>query len=95
MISIYEFADVIDTNLKLIRQSNRNNRWIVRFEYSEIKEGMFLTGSYGSGSSPAEAILDYVQKIKGKLLVINATSKEYRKEFQVPKDLYVVKGQYK
>jgi hypothetical protein len=88
-INLFTFLDTINCNLELRRYANQNGRWLAQIERAELKEGHILSGSYGTGKNPEQAIEDYVQRIKGKLLVINAASDE-RKEFKVPKTLYFI-----
>lgn len=87
VIHLYMFLDTIDCNLKLFRFPNQNGRWLAEIENGEIKEPGVLVGKFGTGQTPEEAIEDYVQKIKGQTLVVNATTK-YRKEFQIPQSLF-------
>jgi hypothetical protein len=47
----------------------------------EIKRDCMLEGVTGRGKTLQDAIEDYFEKIKGEMLVLNAESKEYRKEF--------------
>ncbi len=87
-MTIEEFADIIGTDLIIRRYSNQDNRYMAQFEDAETKENEndpYLTGGYGNGNSAGFAIRDYVEKIRGKLLVINAYGK--RREFRVPKTL--------
>jgi len=86
-INLFAFLDTIDSNLELRRYANQKGRWIAKIEDAELKEGIMLIGDYGTGKSPEQAIEDYVKKIKGKLIVINAMTDE-RKEFKVPESLF-------
>lgn len=89
-INIFAFLDTIGCDLGLERFANQNGRWIATIKHSETKEGIGLTGAYGNGKTPEQAIEDYVQRIKGKIIVINATS-DIRKEFKVPDSLFFAK----
>ena len=51
----------------------------VYFKDSEIKDGMFLVGDYGSGQTFEEACEDYIRKISGKMIVFHAYT-DSRKE---------------
>ena len=51
----------------------------VYFKDSEIKDGMFLVGDYGSGQTFEEACEDYVRKISGKTIIFHAYT-DSRKE---------------
>ena len=61
------------------------------FEYSvEVKESKhsnILGTDFGTGKNPNEAIAQYVENIKGKWLVIDASNNEKRREFGVPSTL--------
>lgn len=89
-MNIQEYADVLNLELGLTRYPNQNNRWVARFESCETKDGAddcMLTSTYGNGSDPSSAIGDYVDQIKGKLLVVNASSDALRREYLVPQTL--------
>ena len=86
---LFNFLDIIDCELKLLRYANQNGRWLAEIDHCEIKKGPILTGTYGTGTSPNQAIADYVRLIRGKRIVINAASKPpYRREFTVPENLF-------
>lgn len=58
-------------------------RYYTQFKNCEIKDGSFLSGTFGNGSTPAEAIDDYAKEISGKRIVLNAYRKD-RTEIDVP-----------
>lgn len=41
----------------------------------------------GNGSTPEEALKDYVYNIRGKILVFNSDIRDKRREFKVPMNL--------
>jgi len=85
-MNIYEFADVIDKEIVIRRYSNQNNRFMAKFEHSETKKNKsdcILSGSYGNGNSPEEALSNYMKEIQGKVLIFNAMS-DKRQEYVVP-----------
>jgi hypothetical protein len=89
-MNIDEFADIIMSDIVLRRYCNQSNRWTARFEGAEVKEeksSVMLTGEYGNAKTPQGAIADYVENIKGKILIFNAMSKKDRREYGVPTDL--------
>ena len=86
-VNLFAFLDTIDCDLELRRYANQSGRWLAKIERSETKEGCILTGNYGTGKTPEQAIEDYVRQIKGKLIVVNAGS-DRRREFKVPDSLY-------
>ena len=62
--------------------SDKNARFYASFEDVEVKGRGVLIGAFGDGSTPEEAMEDYLKKIMGKVLVYRAMS-EYRKEVAV------------
>ena len=89
-MTIEELADVINVDLIIRRYANQTNRYIAEFEHTEIKnskDDRILAGIYGNSTSPAKAIQDYIENITGKWLVIDAGSKDNRREFGVPATL--------
>lgn len=86
-MTISEYCDAINVNIEIIRYSNQNERWTAKFEYCETKDNIdsaILCGEYGEGKTPTEAINSYIRNIRGKRIVLNASSKELRREFIVP-----------
>jgi hypothetical protein len=83
-INIYDFADIIGAQLRVVRYSNQNGRWSAQFEHCEIKSGSILCGAHGNGTTPYDAIEDYIKEIQGKILVLHAYSPEYRRQYNVP-----------
>jgi len=74
-MNIQEYADVLNLDLKLMRYPNQNNRWTAKFERCETKDSeasCILSGTYGNGIDPQSAIADYVDSIRGKILVHHA-----------------------
>jgi len=88
-MNIEEYADALNVDLIIRRYCNQDNRYMAEFENAEIKEGNCPNGIYGSGKTAAEAIVDYVEQIKGKRIIFNA-GHENRREYNVPKDLYFI-----
>jgi len=87
-----EYCDIINCNIKITYYHNQKNRWSAAIEYADTKKTTssgVLEGTYGNGKNPEEAISDYIEKISGKLLVLNAMSKENRREYKVPLGLEV------
>ena len=85
-MNIYEFADVIDKEIIIRRYSNQNSRFMASFEGAETKENKsscILSGTYGDGKNPNEAINNYAKKIQGRILIFNAVG-DKRQEYVVP-----------
>jgi hypothetical protein len=84
---LFEFADTIKKSIVLRRFSNQSGRWICMFDHSLIKDGGLLIAEYGNGSTPDEAINEYMENIRGKVIVFDAYDNENRQEYYVPKTL--------
>lgn len=91
-MTIYELGDVLDENLVIKRYANQGKRHSASFERVETKRNesdSILRSEYGDGETPEEAIQDYVKKIKGKLLVVNASGENTRRQLTAPDSLTV------
>ena len=89
-MNIEEYADALNLELEIRRYPNQCNRYAASFENCETKASAddgCLTGTYGNGDSPSGAVVDYVQQIRGKILVHQAYSGDKRREYVVPKNL--------
>lgn len=85
-MNIYDYADALNLEIKLLRYPCQSNRWTARFDGTETKRDLndgCLTSTYGNGESPQQALFDYAQKITGKILVVGAMS-ETRRQYNVP-----------
>lgn len=82
----YTFLEAIEGELVLLRYPNQNGRWSASISGAEIKKGSILSGDFGNGTTPEEAIKDYLEKIEGKLLVLGAYT-DNRREYNVPENL--------
>jgi hypothetical protein len=58
-------------------------RYFARFDDTDVKEDGCLIGITGDGDTPELAVEDYIPKISGKLLVLDAFGSG-RREIQVP-----------
>jgi len=90
-MNIYDYADTLNLDICLTRYSNQDNRWSASFEHCETKDdstSSCLGETYGNGTSPNSAITDYITKIQGRLLVVNAAGK--RRGYVVPRTLTTV-----
>ena len=92
-MTIEELADIIGDDLIIRRYSNQDNRYMAHFEKATIKEGIGITYLHGEGKSPAEAVNDYIQEIRGKHLVVDAFGDD-RREFHVPETLSNILWEY-
>ena len=85
-MTIEDYADIVNVYLIIRRYCNQDNRYSAEFENAEIKEGGCLAGVYGNGKTATEAVLNYVEQIRGKRIVFDAFGKN-RREFDVPNTL--------
>lgn len=86
-MDITEYADALNLELAVRRYPNRTPRWTASFAYAETKDSKAdatLTGLYGSGRTPTEAIRDYADQLQGKVLIVRAGHPDERREYQVP-----------
>jgi hypothetical protein len=89
-MNINELSDIMGVDLILRRYANQGKRWIAQLEHVDIKEHRESSeweDTYGNANSPDEAIADYVNKIRGKVLLVHAFTRKRRKEFDVPASL--------
>ena len=85
-MTIEEFADIIGLDLEIVRYANQGNRYVVQFKDVDVKEtedDPTLRCVYGEGFCINDALADYVQKISGKWLVVDAVG-GVRVKFSVP-----------
>lgn len=83
MVTLEEFADIVHRDLVIRRYAGQRNRYICSLEHCEVKDGPILSGVYGEGRSPKEAMNSYAEQISGRLMVFNAY-RDTRQEFGVP-----------
>lgn len=91
-VTLDHFAKLNDLTMRVVEREDwqirtGNSRYYAEFEGAEVKILNMLCGIYGNGDSFDEAIKDYIERILGDLLVINAADKEKRREIRVPKQL--------
>lgn len=86
-MKLEEYAQVIQKEIVIRFYPEAPSRWCARFDGGHVKEGIGLTGEYGDGSTPTEALFRYVDRIRGKVLVFDPMSPEKRREFGVPTTL--------
>lgn len=81
-----DYCDAINVDLVVRRYASQNNRWCARFDRCEVKNGSLLSSEYGNGVTPEGAIEDYLKKIAGKRIILDAGTTN-RREFTVPERL--------
>ena len=86
-MKIEELADIIQTDLIIRLYSGQHKRYCANFEYAEIKDGVCLVGVHGNATTPAGAIQEYIDRIKGKTLVVHADDRIKRIEINIPETL--------
>lgn len=89
-MNIEEFADILLKDIDIKRYANQDNRWSARLAGAEVKDtehSNILASTTGNGNSPSKALEDYIEQIKGKILIFNAMQGDKRREYGVPKNL--------
>jgi hypothetical protein len=90
-MNFYDYADALELQIVIRRRTpwdEVSSKWYAKFDGVETTDGTFLKGEFGNGRTPEEAIGDYINQIRGKRIVHLATSKELRREFTVPRNIY-------
>ena len=85
VVTLEEFCDRYKLVMEVHeRSSPRLPRFYATIRGAEFKEREhFLTGLFGDGDTPQEAIDDYAKEISGKVMVLDAMFSS-RREIQVP-----------
>ena len=87
-MKLLDYCDTINVNIEMRYYHNQDKRFMAHFESTEVRTGAAgLLGEFGGGHTPEEAMKDYIEKIKGKKIIVCAMSKELRREFVVPDSL--------
>lgn len=89
-MKIIEYADLMSLNIELTYHANQNGRWTAKFENVDIKENIedpFMISAYGNGTSPTDAMKDYIQRIKNSLLCWRRLGQSFK--FACPNNLEV------
>lgn len=74
MISIYDLADILNLEIEIRRFPNQNGRYMAKFHgvhTANNETDGCMTGTYGNGKTPEEAVREYAREIQGKVLVIS------------------------
>jgi len=83
-MTLTEYADIISKEVVITYRPNRSEaKYIANFSGGEVKEGWGLVSVYGNGTTPEEAMQNYLKGIAGKKLVFNARRLD-RAEYMVP-----------
>lgn len=87
-MTVEQLALMLGRRLEIVRQPNAalGDPWQASINGAEIKDGAMLSGAYGRGVTPMEALSHYCTLIAGRTLVLNAY-RESRTEINVPADL--------
>ena len=89
-MDIKEYCDALGLQLVLTRHSNQEGRWSARLHTCEFKShplSASLESTHGNGITCRAAVADMVELIRGRVMVVNATSATDRREYRVPTDL--------
>jgi hypothetical protein len=74
---------VNERSFNYVKELGEDCRFYAEFEHAEVKDGAILIGRFGDGATVEEALLDYMKKISGQLLIVDAYGPA-RQEIQVP-----------
>ncbi len=74
-------------SMKVVDKAKPWHCCIDKAETKDSKEAAGISSSFGVGATPDEAIIDYVHRLRGKILVLDFFDKEKRREFSVPLSL--------
>ena len=85
-MDITDYCDIINTIIDVHYIPNQEKRWMAKFEDCEVMVRGMLAVYHGNGHTPDEAILDYIEQIKGKRIAFNAY-RDNRVEYDVPENL--------
>lgn len=91
-MNIQEYCDTLNLEIVVRYYPNQEGRWCVKFDNCETKDmpdSVGLLGAHGNAKTIHAAMEDYLKKIRGKLLVVNAFSDTKRREYMVPMSLTV------
>lgn len=97
-MKLEDWLDTLNVELLIKRypmQENRYSAWFgvftgeLSFTSGDIKDSVddpFISGTYGNGTSPREAVLDFLDKVGGKVLVLKPYQED-RRQHIIPKNL--------
>ena len=86
-MTLKELATLLGIQIEIL-YPDINGRWYVHLKNAEIMERGCLCSATGRGNSPEEAMVDYVSRIAGTRVAIDAFSNK-RREFSVPGGIVV------
>jgi len=80
-MNVEEYCDALNVELKILYYPN--GHWSASIDHAMIKEGDVLRSVLGSGSTPDKALLNYIEIIRGRQLVLRAHT-DHQREYIVP-----------
>ena len=91
--SLQDFADAYDLTMEVHDRggSDGPGRFYAHFHRCEVIGGCMLSGTYGDGANPEDAMRSYTRRIAGKRVAIDAWL-ETRREIEVPVGLFFDDG---
>jgi hypothetical protein len=87
---IFYFLDIINCDLVMLR--NRKG-YIVQIQNAKVKDEVYAVDVFGLGKTEEDAILHYIDKIKGKEIVVNFNT-EKEKTYRAPTEIHYTKNTY-
>lgn len=92
-VNFYDWLDKINCSMCITsypnQQDQQENRFKTEIAACEVMDDSALTSFFGNGKTPSEAIRDYLPKIEGQRIVINAGLEKGRCEYRVPEHLFI------
>lgn len=88
-MTLFEFADIINKQIRTIYYPNQDGRFCTAFDSCEVKNGGCLVGEHANATDVEVSLNEYARLIQGKCLVFNAMS-ENRQEFTAPKSFQLL-----
>ena len=90
-MTLYDLATLINKQIEILHRPSEtldsSSLWYAKLDDVEIKDGAILSGSFGNGRTPEEALQNYVKELKGQKIVIDAFSKDKRTVLDLPSTL--------
>lgn len=86
---IQEYCDALNIEIDATYYPNQSGRWCVKLARAEIKEkadSCIAAYKHGNGKTVEAALTDYVNQIRGKILLLNGLNSN-RREYVIPADL--------
>jgi hypothetical protein len=81
---IFYFLDIINCDLVMLR--NRRG-YMVQIQNAKVKDKEYAVDVFGLGRTEEDAVLQYIDKIKGKEIIVNFGTEKHR-TYIVPTEMH-------